>query len=119
MTDLPEGSTLSKDEIYHLSRETQTQLIILAGAYESGKTTILASIWQLYLKGPFAGYLFAGSHTLPGFEERCHYSMITSERAKATTKHTGFAEETILHLKINPSENNNSQNLLFSDLAGE
>ncbi len=119
MTDLPDGSTLSEEEIYNLSSETQTQLIILAGAYESGKTTLLASIWQLFLDGPFAGYLFAGSFTLPGFEERCHLSMITSERAIPITKHTGLIEKTILHLKVNSSENNGSQNLLFSDLAGE
>lgn len=118
--DLYEGSSLTIAEANIIARENRTCLIVVAGAHESGKTTLLASIWDKFQEGPYAGYLFSGSMTMPGFEKRCHFSRIASERIDADTPHTPFQDETILHLQLTPDAlNDTKQELIFSDLAGE
>jgi hypothetical protein len=117
---ITDGKSLSLREASEIIREENTLLFTIAGPQESGKTTILASIWELILNGEFGDYLFAGSKTLPGFEKRCFESRISSGRHIATTQHTGLAENSILHLKMRKSDlNEEATNILFSDLAGE
>ena len=75
---LHEGDDLTISKASKITRSCVTRFITLAGAAESGKTTLLASIYECFQKGGFADYYFAGSLTLPGYEKRCHLSRIES-----------------------------------------
>jgi hypothetical protein len=108
---------VQSDEI---TSENPTQLIILAGATSSGKTTLLACIYELFQKNTFAGYSFSGSRTLLGFEERCHLARIASDRSRPDTERTKTSERIeLLHLKVTNLKTGEKSNLLFTDLSGE
>lgn len=115
---IPYGEDLESDTAKRIMRCVPTRVVVLAGDVNSGKTTILVSIYEKFIDGMFADYMFAGSDTLPGFERRCHPSRVTSERIKPDTgRTTGM---TLLHLRVKKSgSNGHSQEMLFSDISGE
>lgn len=123
MIDLPDGEALNLEGAKVITQASLTRLILFAGAPDSGKTTLLTSIYESLQWGPFAGYIFAGSRTLLGFEERCHLGRIASERMTADTERTKLEPgqyPQLLHLRVR--EDNlvrPVQNLLLSDLPGE
>jgi hypothetical protein len=116
-----DGDGFSPETATSITGAAVTRLIILAGAAESGKTTLLASLYGCFQEGPFAGYLFAGSQTLMGFERRCHLSRITSGREKPDTERTKpGSEKNLLHLRVRIEDlSRPAQNLLLSDISGE
>jgi hypothetical protein len=120
MIELPAGDSLDSSSARFVTTHMLTRLIILAGAADSGKTTLLATIYELFQDGPFAGYVFAGSRTLPGFERRSHLARIASGRSHPDTERTKSAEEGLLHLKVKRADGGRqSRDLLFTDLSGE
>jgi hypothetical protein len=104
-----------------LMRQTFAQVIVLAGEVRCGKTTILASLMDAFHKGPYAGLLFAGSRTLPGFDQICHHARLGSGRTEPFTPRTSRSEELrFLHLDLVQEQNLASRHsLLFSDISGE
>lgn len=121
MIDLHTGNELSLEDASIITIASPTRIILLAGDPESGKTTLLASIYQLFEKGPFAGYIFAGSLTLPGFERRCHLSRIESGGSGSDTERTKHSEgQKVLHLRVRKENLTEPiQDLLISDFSGE
>ena len=88
---------------------------------ESGKTTLLTSMYESFQDAPFGGYEFAGSATLPGFEQRCHEGRIESEGLGAHTLRTPAAVgASFLHLRLRTEdESREFSDLLLSDISGE
>lgn len=115
------GDALSLDETYGITSNSLTRLIMLAGRVDAGKTTLLASLYDLFqMQTSFADYTFAGSKTLIGFEKRCHESRLASKRKDPKTERTIFTPDDpkFLHLKLrNPAGEN--RDLLFTDISGE
>lgn len=119
--DLYTGKELDYTSSLRITLSALTRVIVLAGPNESGKTTLLASIYEQFLRGPIAGYLFAGSETLPALDERCHLSLITSGRQTEHTERTkSFSEETLLHIRVRDEAlERQALDLLFLDINGE
>lgn len=119
--DLPSGDYLSPTRSATIASRSPTRLIVIAGGAECGKTTLLASIFELFQRGPFAGFSFAGSRTLLGLEKRCHLARIASNRSSPETEHTQLSpEDTLLHLRVRELDMESEPiDLLFTDLAGE
>src|SRR2546430_15363667 len=61
------SEALLLDDLVAFKRRRQVRTIALVGEQKVGKTTLLASIYGAYCKGPFAGLTFAGSETLLAF----------------------------------------------------
>jgi len=108
----------SSTDVNAITRAEQSKIIICAGEEESGKTTLLASIYECFQWGKFAGLSFAGSRTLSGFEKRCHSARIASNRKKAETERTPVGPLKLLHLRLQDSTES-FRNLLISDVSGE
>ncbi len=121
MVDLPEGKILEPESARYITIASPTRLIIIAGAAGSGKTTLLTGLYERFNKGSFAGYMFAGSQTLPGFEQRCHLARLESGVSKQDTERTKrWIERDFLHIKVCPEDfSASAHDLLFSDLPGE
>lgn len=119
--ELPTGLPLTSHGALPITRASRTRVVVLAGDQESGKTTLLACIYEMFRDGPFAGMLFAGSSTLPGFEVRCHEARVESHRRTPDTYRTirsGSLE--YLHLQLRDCECNQPKiDFLFSDITGE
>lgn len=114
------GDAMLIEECGAITSSSLTRLIILAGNASSGKTTMLATLFQMFQeRSNFAGYKFAGSRSLIGLEKRCFKSRLTSEREKADTDRTIFLEyDEFIHLKVKKGSDP-SVNLLFTDVSGE
>ncbi len=81
---------------------------------------MVAGLYELFHKGPFAGYYFAWCHTLPGFERRCHLARLSSERESPDTERTGHSEtHNLLHVRLTEASSGTRHDILFSDIYGE
>ena len=117
---LPTGGGFDPQSASMVTCAAPTRLIVLAGAIDSGKTTLLASIYEMFQEAPLAGYLFAGSLTLPALERRCHLARIASSRSTPDTERTKVTDDTLLHLRVRAEDcSRPSQDVLFTDLGGE
>lgn len=113
------GISLTTTETHAVCRRGRTTVIILAGDVDSGKTTLMTSIYDQFQLGSFAGWTFGGSETLLGFEERCHLSRVHSLASRADTTRTPFGERPQwLHLAL-ASTKPLLREMLVSDLSGE
>lgn len=120
--DLPSGEALTTIQANEVARAGQTQVVIIAGPYGSGKTTILTALFEAFQEAPFGNYSFRGSRTLVGFEKRCHLGRKESGRELADTQHTSMREGIVfLHLDLafHGSMELEHSNLLLSDISGE
>ena len=121
VVDLFSGKDITYQDASLITLKTLARVIVLAGAVKSGKTTFLASLYEKFLRGPIASYVFAGSLTLLGFERRCYLGRISSGKTKGDMERTkrGF-DEKLLHLKVRIKDlSRPPQDLLFSDISGE
>lgn len=117
---LREGEYLSPSEGAEVTLASPTSVIAVAGMARSGKTTLIAGLYELFHRGPFAGHLFAWCRTLPGFERRCHLARLCSGRGEPDTErtlHSDFHE--LLHLRLLDASSLGQRDLLFSDIYGE
>ena len=115
------GEKLTPREASRLLSERPARVVLCAGSQESGKTTFLARIGEMFRAGSFPHYRFAGSLTLCGFERATWLATITSGTGRPATKRTRRIEnDTFLHLRVHPAEDAADHlDLLISDLAGE
>ena len=119
---LPSGEALSEIEASEVTGEAPTRVVILAGPADSGKTTVVTSLFESFLEAPFANFLFAGSNTLVGFERRCHEARVASGRCEPHTSHTPVSDTVeFLHLRVISAgvERGSPVNVLLADISGE
>jgi hypothetical protein len=115
-----EGDVLDAFDGGNIARSSPTSIVVVAGPARCGKTTLVGGLYELFHRGPFGGYLFAGSRTLPGFEQRCHLARIASGRDTPDTERTARSEgKDLLHLRLAEEKSGEFRNVLFSDIYGE
>lgn len=113
------GSELTLEEIDIVTNKYNCAWVVILGEYDCGKTTLLSSIFDLLQTGFFRKYLFAGSLTQIGFEERSHLSRTISGNDKPDTERTKSLEFRLLHLALRNIDSKNIQNFILSDISGE
>lgn len=115
------GRALTLGDLYPITAQESSRFFAIIGDTGSGKTTLITSIYHLFLDGKApAPFLFAGSETLWALEERAFYLRAASYRSDASMERTlRGIEESILHLRLRNQDTNRILNLLFSDLQGE
>src|SRR5690348_2935417 len=118
---VPNWQSLSVAETLHITLRAQTQIVVPVGPVGCGKTTLLATIYDQFLLGPFAGWLFGGSETLLGFEQRSFLSRVVSGGSAASTERTSIsAGEQFLHLRIqDEGQTDPPLDVLLADVSGE
>lgn len=115
------GRALTLSDLYPITAQEFSRFFAIVGDTSSGKTTLITSIYHLFLDGKApAPFLFAGSETLWDLEERAFYLRAASYRSDASMERTQRGiEENVLHLRLKNQDTKRIQNLLFSDLQGE
>ena len=119
--ELFSGAALGATDAEVITLRSRTELVVFAGAEGSGKTTVLASIYEHLNQGPFSGFKFAGSRSLLGFEEICHLNRLASGGVQPDTQRTRLTDETkYYHLALRPAEPSAPRrNVLLSAMSGE
>lgn len=118
--DLPSGDELSVVQAAELRRTVGGVLVALAGDQDVGKTTLIASLYDRLLDGPWGNFRFAGSETLVGFEKRLHLARTAGGQGKQDTPRTSNTSPLhFLHLCLAPIATGNRQHLILADLSGE
>jgi len=113
------ANELTLQEIPIVTNKHHCELVVILGDLDSGKTTLLATIFDLFQTGDFQNLLFAGSLTQKGFERRSHLSRVVSGRSKADTERTKSLEFRVLHLAVKVKGRSEVRHLLLSDVSGE
>jgi hypothetical protein len=120
--DLPQGKELNDVAALDLAKSRPVQWIVLAGPTDSGKTTLLTSLYELFQWRRVEGYAFAGSNTLPALEERCYLSRRDSGNVMPHTPRTPYKgpHPEYLHLRVRHTQGLRSfRDFLFTDVSGE
>lgn len=117
---LPLGIELTLKETYSISAAESSIFVVLAGSTGCGKTTLVTSIYQQFLKDIPERYYFAGSHTLQAFESRSHFLRIDSNQKDPEMLRTQRGSlDSFLHIRIWDYKVKQYTNLLLSDFSGE
>lgn len=117
----PSGLELDGEGASAILRRDWARVIILAGGVKSGKTTLIASLYQQFQNGPFASHNFAGSETLHAWERYCHPSRTASMASQADTDRTRLEPNFVfVHLRLRPfNADGAATDYLFSNVSGE
>ena len=119
--ELFSGAALGATDAEVITRRSRTHLVAFVGAEGSGKTTLLASIYERLNLGVFAGFKFAGSRSLLGFEEICHLNRLASGGIHPDTQRTRLTDDArFYHLAIKSVEPMAvRRDVLISAMSGE
>jgi hypothetical protein len=115
------GDALTATDAQVITLRSPTHVVVFAGAVGSGKTTVLASIYERLNQGSFAGFKFARSRTLLGFEQICHSNRLESGRVQPDTLRTALTHEAkYYHLALRPEGSyRDRRDVLLSAMSGE
>jgi hypothetical protein len=119
---LPAGIELNEEQAEQLASERKARLVVLAGAVDCGKTTLLSSLYEMFQAGPIEKKQFAGCETFPAFEKKCHLGRADSGNDKEDTARNTYEgpEPEYLHLKLQSGPKALSHiDFLFTDVSGE
>lgn len=120
----PASTTFGLVEVAQLSASRYCHTVGILGAPDSGKTALLASLYLLLAHDRLAGYAFADSKTLMGFEEISKGARRWNNGClpEQLTTHTQMADERIpgfLHLRLRATNQGRVADFLIPDLPGE
>ena len=113
------GLPLELPDARALARRNRATVVALVGMIESGKTSLLARLHQLFLAGPIGEYRFAGSRTLWRLEELNWMATVESGVNSPKMPHSSrLYDNSYLHLAVRP-HGSEALDLLLNDISGE
>lgn len=114
------GEALGPVAAERIAACSRATVVVLLGDANSGKTTLLASVYERFGLGRLAGHWFLGSKTLHGFELRCHRSRYGDGPGGESGGHTAGDAPPWLHLRTaRQEEPRKIFELLLGDFSGE
>lgn len=116
---LPSGDTLTVEQVSRLMRKGAARVVAIIGPSDAGKTSLIASLYDLFQVGPLGGAEFARSETLHAFERTCHDARATSRRGVPHVARTPFGEVRFYHLELGGDGIEGRLSLALADRAGE
>lgn len=114
---LPDALPLESARADQVLAMLTSRMIGVIGVHDSGKTSVIAGLFDLFQMGPIANVSFAGSSTLHGFEVICHDARAASERDEPHSERTKRREVRFYHLDVR--RDGALQSLLIADRSGE
>jgi hypothetical protein len=120
--ELYAGKELSAGDAETVAIRSPVHVVVFAGAEGSGKTTVLASIYERLSQGPLAGFQFGGSRSLLGFEQICYLNRLASGGVRPDTPRTVPTDEVAYyHLALKGIQEGGAgvHHVLLSAVSGE
>lgn len=116
---LPGADTLTPEQVARLLRAGETRIIAIIGPSDAGKTSLIASLYDLFQEGSVAGIDFARSRSLHAFEHACHDARAASRRGVPHINRTPRGEVRFYHLDVGGGTAGDVLALALGDRAGE
>jgi len=117
---LSRGELLNADEVVPLLRSRDCLVTALIGPNDAGKTTLVISLYEMFLKNEQVGFCFSSSQTLYSFEQVCHLGRAESRRTTPHTERTSLASGLkFFHLGLSNKTDGGITDFLFSERSGE
>ncbi len=116
---LPGAGTLTPTEASRVLRAGNARVVAVIGPSDAGKTSLIASLYDLLQEGPVSGLNYARSLTLHAFEQTCHDARAASRRGTPHVNRTPLGEVRFYHLEIGGGLLEERLSLLLGDRAGE
>jgi len=115
------GLPLEIDDAREITGRRRAIVVVLTGMKESGKTSLIARVHQLFLSGPVGGFSFAGSRTLPRFEELSWKATVDSGVSAPTMDRSSRSfDNSFLHFAVREDGTSlDPVDLLLNDISGE
>ncbi|MFY3137150.1 TRAFAC clade GTPase domain-containing protein [Achromobacter xylosoxidans] len=114
---LPDALPLESRGADRVLASLPSRMIGVIGVHDSGKTSVIAGLFDLFQVGPVAHAIFAGSSTLHGLEIICHDARVASERDEPHSERTKRGEVRFYHFDV--LRDGLLQSLLIADRSGE
>ena len=116
---LPGVDAMTPSQASAILRAGKTFVIAILGPFASGKTSLVAGLYDLFQEGPVAGVRFSRSRTLHAFERTCHDARSASRRSEPHMYRTHRGEVRFYHLEIAVKSAAEGLSLILGDRSGE
>nr|WP_315487993.1 hypothetical protein [uncultured Rhodoferax sp.] len=116
---LAPATTLDVDEAHQILRDRECRVIAIVGSFGSGKTSLIAGLYDLFQSGPVSQVAFCQSYSLHAFEEAVHYSRAVSRQKAPETNRTPIGQVRFYHLELVDLVTSAAPTVLLGDRAGE
>ena len=116
---LASADALTLSQASELLRTMEARVIAIIGPLESGKTSLIAGLYDLFQRGPVAGIRFARSRTLHEFERTCHDARSASRREQPHMYRTHRGEVRFFHIEVGGGDAGDGLSLIVGDRSGE
>ncbi len=113
------ADTLTLQEAARLLRAGAARIIAIIGPIDAGKTSLIASLYDLFQEGPVAGVEFARSRSFHAFEHTCHDARAASRRDVPHMNRTPRGEVRFYHLDVGGGAAGDALSLALGDRSGE
>jgi hypothetical protein len=117
------GTWLSVHGATEVVLANQSILLAIVGPTSAGKTSLVAALYQIFLRNTVKNYSFARSRTLYSFEQICHDTRAVSEAEKAMMRRTPYNSLPnnvgFYHLGLVQNSSGKLIDLLLADRTGE
>lgn len=114
---LPDALPLESERADDVLAVLPSRMIGVIGGHDSGKTSVIAGLFDLFQVGPVFDITFAGSSTLHGLEIICHDARVASARDEPHSERTKRGEVRFYHIDVR--RDCALQSLLIADRSGE
>lgn len=114
---LPDALPLARRRADNVLAMLPSRMVGVIGVHDSGKTSVIAGLFDLFQIGPVSDVTFAGSSTLHGLEIICHDARVASERDEPHSERTKRGEVRFYHIDVRRDAA--LQALLIADRSGE
>ena len=115
--ELPSATVLSYEGASRVLRKSDSRVIAVLGPTDSGKTSLIAGVYELFQRGAVGNIRFSGSQTLHGFEEISHDARSASRRNTPDAVRTPVGTVAFYHLEL--GRENETISVLLADRSGE
>lgn len=116
--ELHSGNRLRLVDAPPILQAARSNLICIVGPSRSGKSSLIAGLYELFLNGQQPNMLFRSSRTLLEFERMCHRLRETSGQTEPDMERTKLASGLgLYHLEV--MSRGERINLLLADRPGE
>ena len=114
---LPSAAVLSFEGASRVLRSKGARVVTILGPTESGKTSLVAGVYEIFQRGEVRNIRFSRSETLHAFEQICHEARSASRQNTPHVVRTPVGAVAFYHLELTREDQLIS--LLIADRSGE